>query len=296
MFLFDFSFLSLVLPPSITSPLLPSLETLSSSVPSSLADDFDSDDDDYDQHNNDNQSQFPFNNQLPLILLMHGGHAHARLSFKPPSVPASPSLPSSALGPLSPLSDLSSSPPLTSIPSGARTRLASGSSARPSQRRRDAAEHAVPPSAPTPSIRRMRPLACMASNANAIAGAPGTNAQAPVKQKAWRMDAWRENSVQLEEVHHNIDFPPKHVVLHPDDANNKVFLAMGRALMSVVRMRVDQFFVLPLSHFGAQHPPFYFYYILVLLLITRVGMSSSAWMGVAALGTINHASSFICLY
>ncbi|KAJ7273531.1 hypothetical protein B0H12DRAFT_1228378 [Mycena haematopus] len=28
-------------------------------------------------------------------------------------------------------------------------------------------------------------------------------------------------------------FPPPHVVLHPDDANSKVFLALGRALMSV---------------------------------------------------------------
>lgn len=94
----------------------------------------------------------------------------------------------------------------------------------------------------------------MASNANANAGTPGTNVQAPVKEKAWRTDAWRESGVQLEEVHHNIDFPPKHVVLHPDDASNKVFLAMGRALMSVVRMRFDHFFVLLLSHLGAQHP------------------------------------------
>ena len=31
-------------------------------------------------------------------------------------------------------------------------------------------------------------------------------------------------------------FPPSHVILHPDDAGNKVFLAMGRALMSVVSL------------------------------------------------------------
>lgn len=31
-------------------------------------------------------------------------------------------------------------------------------------------------------------------------------------------------------------FPPPHVVLHPDDANSKVFLALGRSLMSVVRI------------------------------------------------------------
>ncbi|KLO10689.1 hypothetical protein SCHPADRAFT_892152 [Schizopora paradoxa] len=30
-----------------------------------------------------------------------------------------------------------------------------------------------------------------------------------------------------------IEFPPSHVVLHPDDASNKVFLAIGRAFMSV---------------------------------------------------------------
>lgn len=30
-------------------------------------------------------------------------------------------------------------------------------------------------------------------------------------------------------------FPPQHVYLHPEDAANKVFIALGRALMSVVR-------------------------------------------------------------
>jgi len=31
------------------------------------------------------------------------------------------------------------------------------------------------------------------------------------------------------------EFPPPHVVLHPDDANSKVFLAVARAFISVVR-------------------------------------------------------------
>ncbi|KAJ7694184.1 hypothetical protein B0H17DRAFT_474402 [Mycena rosella] len=35
---------------------------------------------------------------------------------------------------------------------------------------------------------------------------------------------------------HDPVFPPPHVVLHPDDANSKVFLALGRSLMSVVRL------------------------------------------------------------
>jgi len=30
------------------------------------------------------------------------------------------------------------------------------------------------------------------------------------------------------------EFPPSHVVLHPDDASNKVFLSVGRAFLSVV--------------------------------------------------------------
>ena len=40
-----------------------------------------------------------------------------------------------------------------------------------------------------------------------------------------------------------IEFPPRHVVLHPDDAGSKAFAAMYRAFMSVVR-------VLPSLHFS----------------------------------------------
>lgn len=42
-------------------------------------------------------------------------------------------------------------------------------------------------------------------------------------------------------------FPPTHIILHPDDANSKVFLAIGRAFLSVVRT----FF---LSSFSLLHP------------------------------------------
>lgn len=34
-------------------------------------------------------------------------------------------------------------------------------------------------------------------------------------------------------------FPPSGIVLHPDDANSKVFLAIGRSFLSVVRLRFD---------------------------------------------------------
>lgn len=31
-------------------------------------------------------------------------------------------------------------------------------------------------------------------------------------------------------------FPPPHIILHPDDANSKVFLAIARSFLSVVRL------------------------------------------------------------
>lgn len=34
-------------------------------------------------------------------------------------------------------------------------------------------------------------------------------------------------------------FPPDSVVLHPDDATSKVFLAIGRALMAIVRLSLS---------------------------------------------------------
>lgn len=43
---------------------------------------------------------------------------------------------------------------------------------------------------------------------------------------------------------YSIVFPPEHVVLHPDDANNKVFIAMGRALLSVVSLFLSFLFII----------------------------------------------------
>lgn len=36
--------------------------------------------------------------------------------------------------------------------------------------------------------------------------------------------------------HHYPPFPPPHVQLHPDDLNNKVFLAVARSFLTVVRL------------------------------------------------------------
>ncbi|EJD05986.1 uncharacterized protein FOMMEDRAFT_18205 [Fomitiporia mediterranea MF3/22] len=161
---------------------------------------------------------------------MHAGHA--RFSFEPLPVTESPPNSTPVPEPLSPLSDLSPSPPLTSAVQGARTRLASGSVNRPSQRRRDAAEHSAPPPTPMQSVRRIRPLACTSANMNVNTASPVVNSQSAAAEKAWKADAWRTSAgdTQPQAI---IDFPPKHVVLHPDDVNNKVFLAIGRALMSV---------------------------------------------------------------
>ncbi|KAL5511501.1 hypothetical protein ACEPAH_4718 [Sanghuangporus vaninii] len=154
---------------------------------------------------------------------MHTGHA--QLSFKPPSVAASPPSLVPPLEPLSPLSDPSPSPPLLGDAQTVLTRSTSGSTGRQSQRRRDAAEHTASSAVIASSVRRIRPLACMTSSTNA-------NTQNTGKEKAAKTDAWKVGVTQQEQQE-AIDFPPKHVVLHPDDVNNKVFLSMGRALMSV---------------------------------------------------------------
>ncbi|KAL5490449.1 hypothetical protein ACEPAI_5282 [Sanghuangporus weigelae] len=154
---------------------------------------------------------------------MHTGHA--QLSFKPPSVAASPPSFVPPLDPLSPLSDPSPSPPPLSDAQTVLTCSTSGSTGRQSQRRRDAAEHTASSAAIASSVRHIRPLACMTSSTNA-------NTQNTGKEKAAKTDAWKVGGTQQEQKL-VIDFPPKHVVLHPDDVNNKVFLAIGRALMSV---------------------------------------------------------------
>ena len=42
--------------------------------------------------------------------------------------------------------------------------------------------------------------------------------------------------VQPQPAHDMPVFPPSHVMLHPEDANSKVFLAIGRSFLSVVRL------------------------------------------------------------
>ena len=41
--------------------------------------------------------------------------------------------------------------------------------------------------------------------------------------------------------HHYPPFPPPHIQLHPDDLNNKVFLAVARSFLSVVRRTIVSF-------------------------------------------------------
>ncbi|KAJ7090057.1 hypothetical protein C8R43DRAFT_294950 [Mycena crocata] len=53
--------------------------------------------------------------------------------------------------------------------------------------------------------------------------------QSPAPQQAHR----RTKSVVHDAPRSDAVFPPPHIVLHPDDANSKVFLAIGRSLMSV---------------------------------------------------------------
>ena len=44
------------------------------------------------------------------------------------------------------------------------------------------------------------------------------------------------------------DFPPPHIILHPDDANSKVFLAIARSFLSVVRLSLSSYSSLSTSH------------------------------------------------
>lgn len=87
------------------------------------------------------------------------------------------------------------------------------------------------------------------------------NTQNSGKEKSGKVDAWKAGGAQQEEQQHEsvIDFPPKHVVLHPDDVNNKVFLSMGRALMSVVSIYLPLNFYLFRRRCSAMHEPGAFY-------------------------------------
>lgn len=87
------------------------------------------------------------------------------------------------------------------------TRKRQNSLMRPSVRLR---EGALPLSVPIPP-RRIRPLGTVTSNfLDDITKPPKSRLQC------------------------EIEFPPSHVVLHPDDASSKTFMAMGRAFLSQV--------------------------------------------------------------
>ncbi|EIN12500.1 hypothetical protein PUNSTDRAFT_130760, partial [Punctularia strigosozonata HHB-11173 SS5] len=78
---------------------------------------------------------------------------------------------------------------------------------RPSARLRQSPD--LPSTATTPALRRIKPLMISKSNNVPAVSSPSSNDS------------------------NALTFPPPHVVLHPDDASNKVFLAIGRSLLAV---------------------------------------------------------------
>ena len=117
------------------------------------------------------------------------------------------------------------SPP-ASFPHSYATRKRQNSVIRPSMRTRDSS-----PSHP----RRIRPLcAVMPNGTNTM---PSTNLNTPpsnpIKDSKKTTAKDKHLARKLSDAL-TIHFPPDHVVLHPDDANNKVFIAIGRAFLAVV--------------------------------------------------------------
>lgn len=117
------------------------------------------------------------------------------------------------------------SPP-ASFPHSYATRKRQNSVIRPSMRTRDSS-----PSHP----RRIRPLcAVMPNGTNTM---PSSNLNTPpsnpIKDSKKTTTKDKLLTRKLSDAL-TIHFPPDHVVLHPDDANNKVFIAIGRAFLAVV--------------------------------------------------------------
>lgn len=87
-----------------------------------------------------------------------------------------------------------------------------------------------------PKQRRIRPLAACAtpSSSSDDAGKHSTGVLKGILKGV--KDAGRKPTLQplAAPPVPAIEFPPSNVVLHPDDASNKVFLAVGRAFLSVV--------------------------------------------------------------
>ncbi|EIN07548.1 hypothetical protein PUNSTDRAFT_144171 [Punctularia strigosozonata HHB-11173 SS5] len=87
------------------------------------------------------------------------------------------------------------------------TRTRQNSIMRPSARLRQSPD--LPSTTTTPALRRIKPLMISKSNNVPAVSSPSSNDS------------------------NALTFPPPHVVLHPDDASNKVFLAIGRSLLAV---------------------------------------------------------------
>ena len=127
------------------------------------------------------------------------------------------------------------------------TRKRQNSVIRPSQRLRQQSINS--PSSPLSyQPRRIKPLGCVASNANSsVYLSLKLNCVEADKNDQSATD--KAPAVQPTMTH--IDFPPSHVVLHPEDASNKVFIAMGRAFLSVVSVffskRVSSFLCATIS-------------------------------------------------
>lgn len=103
------------------------------------------------------------------------------------------------------------------------TRKRQSSVLRPPLAPRDPAD--PPPLTLTLQPRRIRPFG---------SPAPSPNTPPLLRFRCDREEREKEER-HLEQLRSQlIHFPPQHVVLHPDDANSKVFLAMGRALWSAV--------------------------------------------------------------
>ena len=113
------------------------------------------------------------------------------------------------------------------------TRKRQSSIVRPAHRNSENAS--LSPQPPVPPVRRIRPLGSISPSAHANTIPQTTVGEDAVfgKQKEWKKaPAWR--SASGTQQRQPIDFPPRHVVLHPEDASNKVFMAIGRSFMSVV--------------------------------------------------------------
>lgn len=113
------------------------------------------------------------------------------------------------------------------------TRKRQNSTVRPTLRNSENAS----PSPPAHPVRRIRPLGPITPSAHSNTASPilvSCDDPAMDKQKEWKKSpGWRATG-GAQQQQQLLEFPPKNVMLHPEDATNKVFIAIGRAFMSVV--------------------------------------------------------------